>query len=283
METVAVDGVALEYDVSGSGEPAIFIHGALIADSFKPLMFEPALTRHYRLILYHRRGYAGSSHSGGPAGIVRQAADCRALLRHLGVERAHIVGHSSGACIAMQFALDAPDVVRSLALLEPALIVGSSGPAYRDSLLRGRERYRKEPPEQLVDEFLQARFGAGYRASLDRMVPGVFEQAVADAGTSFELEVPALLEWRFGEAEAKRITQPVLAVIGSGSTELGARFGETHRLLLEWFPDVRGFVLPGAAHGMQMQNARGMAWALADFWARHPLRSEEPLTRSRNS
>ena len=272
MDNVVVDGITLEYEVSGSGEPAVFIHGALIADSFRPLLFEPALARDYRLILYHRRGYAGSSHSSVPTSIVRQAADCRALLRHLGVERVHIVGHSSGACIAIQLALDAPDVVRSLALLEPALIVGSTGPAYRDALLRGREQYRKESPEQLVDEFLQARFGAGYRALLDRMVPGAFEQAVADAGTSFDREIPALLEWRFGEAEAKRITQPVLIVIGSGSNALSPRFGETHRLLLEWFPDVRGFVLPGAAHGMQMQNAPGMAGALADFWARHPIR-----------
>jgi pimeloyl-ACP methyl ester carboxylesterase len=283
MDNVVVDGITLEYEVSGSGEPAVFIHGALIADSFRPLLFEPALARDYRLILYHRRGYAGSSHSSVPTSIVRQAADCRALLRHLGVDRAHIVGHSSGACIAIQLALDAPDVVRSLALLEPALIVGSTGPAYRDALLRGREQYRKESPEQLVDEFLQARFGAGYRALLDRMVPGAFEQAVADAGTSFDREVPALLEWRFGEAEAKRITQPVLAVIGSGSTALWARFGETHRLLLEWFPDVRDFVLPGATHGVQMQNARDMAGALADFWARHPIRPGYPLTRSQSS
>lgn len=283
MDTVAVDGITLEYEVSGSGEPAIFIHGALIADSFRPLIFEPVLARHYSLILYHRRGYGGSSHSDPPTSITQQAADCRALLRSLGIERAHVVGHSSGACIAMQLALDAPDVVRSLALLEPALVVGSTGPAYRDSLLRGRERYRKESPEQLVDEFLQARFGAGYRPLLDRVAPGTFEQAVADAGTSFELEVPALLEWRFGEAEAKHITQPVLAVIGSGSAALGARFGETHRLLLEWFPDIRGFVLPDAAHGMQMQNAPGMAGAVADFWARHPIRSEYPLIRSQNS
>lgn len=40
--------------------------------------------------------------------------------------------------------------------------------------------------------FLQARSGAGYRPLFDRVAPGTFEQAVADAGTSFELEVPAV-------------------------------------------------------------------------------------------
>lgn len=118
-----------------------------------------------------------------------------------------------------------------------------------------------------------ARFGAGYRPLLDRVAPGTFEQAVADAGISFELEVPALLEWRFDEAEAERIAQQVLAVLGS--TALGTRFGEAHRLLLEWFPDV--------AHGMQLQNAPGIAGALADSRAHHPIRSEYPLTRPRSS
>ncbi|HDR73082.1 MAG TPA: alpha/beta hydrolase [Methanoculleus sp.] len=273
MDTAAVDGITLASEVSGTGEPAIFIHGALIADSFRPLLSEPALADHYQLILYHRRGYAGSSHPAGPTSIAEQAADCGLLLRLLGIERAHAVGHSLGACIALQLALDAPDIVHSLALLEPALIVGSTGPGYREALLRGRQRFKKEPPERLVDEFLQARFGEGYHAPLERMVPGAFEQAVTDASTSFDREVPALLEWHFDEVKAKRITQPVLAVVGSESKALWERFDETYRLLLEWVPDVRGFVLPGAAHGMQMQNPRGMAGALADFWARHPIRS----------
>ena len=271
METVVVDGIKLKYEVSGSGEAAIFIHGAFIADSFRPLLFEPVLAQHYKLIMYHRRGYAGSSHSGVPVSIAQQAADCRAVLRHLGIERAHIVGHSLGGCIAIQFALDAPDVVQTLALLEPALIVGSTGQSYRGAILHGQQRYRDGAREQVIDESMQARYGAGYLAPLEHILPRAFEQAVANAATSFELDLPGWLEWRFGELEAKRITQPVLAVTGSESNVLWARFGETHRLLLEWFPTIEGFVLPGAAHGLQLQNPRGMAKALADFWARHPI------------
>ena len=43
----------------------VFIHGAFIADTFRPLLAEPSLAGHYRLILYHRRGYAGSSRASG--------------------------------------------------------------------------------------------------------------------------------------------------------------------------------------------------------------------------
>ena len=89
-----------------------------------PLLAEPDLAHRYQLILYHRRGYGGSSCAAGPIGIAQQAADCQALLRSLGVERAHVVGHSYGGNVALQLALDAPDVAHSLALLEPGFMVG---------------------------------------------------------------------------------------------------------------------------------------------------------------
>jgi pimeloyl-ACP methyl ester carboxylesterase len=270
LERAGTDGSELEYEVSGRGETAVLIHGAFIADIFRPLLAEPSLADRYRLIHYHRRGYAGSSRASDPVSIARQAADCRALLRHLGVERAHIVGHSYGGNVALQLAQDTPGVVHSLALLEPGLMVGASAQGYREALERGVERYREAGAAVAVDEFLQARWpGPGYRVALDRVLQGAFAQAVADAETWFEREVPGQLGWRFGEAEARRISQPTLSMLGGESDALWSRFGETHRLLLEWLPYAEGFVLPGTTHLMQLQNPRGMAEALAAFWARH--------------
>lgn len=275
LERMKTSEVVLEYIVSGMGEPVVLIHGALIADTFRPLLAEPSLTGRYRLILYHRRGYAGSSRASGPVTVPQQVADCLALLRHLGVERAHIVGHSYGGVIALQLALDAPDVVHSLALLEPALALGESAHGYRESLAQGVNRYRQVGSAAVVDEFLEAR-SPGYRAVLDRHSPESFAQAVADAVTSFESELPGLLDWQFGETEARRINQPALSVLGERSDALWSRFGETHRLLLEWLPHVDEFVLPGAAHLLQLENPRGMAEALAAFWARHRLPDAAP-------
>ena len=80
------------------------------------------LTERYQLVRYHRRGYAGSSTVGRSFSITDQATDCAELIRGLGIERAHIVGHSSGGPIALQLALDAPEMVESLVLLEPGLL-----------------------------------------------------------------------------------------------------------------------------------------------------------------
>jgi len=273
LERARINGVELEYQVSGTGEPAVFIHGAFIADAFRPLIAEPSLAGQYQLILYHRRGYAGSSRASGPVSIAQQAADCCALLEHLEVKRAHVVGHSYGGSVALQFALDTPAVVHSLALLEPGLMVGASAQGYRESLSRNVERYREAGAEVSVDEFLRARL-PGYRAVLDRELPGAFDQAVADAGTTFECELAGQPDWSFGEAEAQRIGHPTLSVLGGESEALWPRFGEAHRLLLAWLPNAEGFVVPGARHFLQLEYPRVVAEALAAFWARHSLTAE---------
>src|SRR5437867_1928999 len=82
MDRAEVDGMTLEYEESGSGDPVVFIHGAHMGDTYRPLMAEPAL-KNYKLIGYHRRGYAGSSKPAGAVSISTHAADCLALLRKL--------------------------------------------------------------------------------------------------------------------------------------------------------------------------------------------------------
>ncbi|MPZ22040.1 MAG: alpha/beta fold hydrolase [Dehalococcoidia bacterium] len=270
MERALVNGIALEYEDSGVGEAVVFIHGGLIADTFRPLVAEPSLVLQHRLITYRRRGYAGSTGRGRPLSVEGQASDCLALLRHLGLERAHVVGHSSGGCIALQLALEAPSVVQSLALLEPALIVGATAGSYRESIARGMKRYGEVGAAVVVDEFMQARW-PGYRDALEQALPGASAQAAVDAATAFEHELAGLLEWKFGEDEARRISQPVLSVLGGESNALWPRFGEVHRLLLTWLPRAEGFILPGTTHFLQVEKPADTAEALAAFYARQAV------------
>jgi pimeloyl-ACP methyl ester carboxylesterase len=272
MERAKVGEITLAYETSGAGEPVILIHGGLVADAFRPLLTEPELTSRYWLILYHRRGYGESGPVSDPVSVGSQVEDCAGLLQHLDVDKAHIVGHSYGGVVALQMALDHPAMVHSLALLEPALAVGKSGEEYRASLERGITHYRETDTEAevLVDAFLRARWPE-YRSRLDHVLPGAFDQAVADAGTAFDRELPGLLDWHFGEAEAQRIHQPTLSVLGDRSNDFSPRFAEVHQFLQSWLPRAEGFVLPDATHFLQVENPQDMASALADFWERHPL------------
>jgi len=179
----ALAGIELEYEKQGAGEPVVLIHPGHFADWFTPLLDEPALIDHYLVLSYHRVGCAGSSHIAGPVSFAQQAAHCRSLMRHLGIERAHVVGHSSSGNIALQLALDAPETVRSLALLEPALMSVPSAQTSRAFLGTAIELYRAGNKAGAVDTFLQGTCGPGYRAVLDHALPGAFDQHVADADT----------------------------------------------------------------------------------------------------
>jgi pimeloyl-ACP methyl ester carboxylesterase len=263
-------GVALEYDDSGRGEPVVCIHGAFLADPFRPLRSERALSERYRLITYSRRGYGGSGAAEPARTLGEQAADARRLLAHLGVPRAHVVGHSLGGAIALALALDAPQLVHTLALLEAGLLIGESAGLYRAGLEESRRRYEKVGAEAAVDEFFAARWPA-YREELEEVLPGATEQVISDAATCFEHDLAGGLSFRFGPDEARRIAQPAFVVLGEASVPLHPRFSETQRLLLDWLPSAEGFVLPGASHFLQLENPGGMAEALADFFSRHPI------------
>lgn len=132
MDTTTVNGVELEYAVAGRGEPVLLI-SPVLADGFLPLLSEPALVERYRLIRYHKRGWSGSSHTPPPVTISDHAADATGLLSHLGVGSAHVVGHSSGASVALQLAVDHPGFVHTLVLLEPSLLSVPAGTSARQA------------------------------------------------------------------------------------------------------------------------------------------------------
>lgn len=270
MDTARINGAEIEYDIIGDGEAVLFCHGVLLGDSFRPMLDVPGMADSHRCITWHRRGYAGSRPGPGADSVIEAAADARALLEHLDVERAHVVGHSYGGCIALQLALDAPERVHTLALVEAALIVGPQERVYRDALARSVAAYKPEGTEALVDEFIGARW-PGYRPSLDQALPGAFEQAVADAGAVFDGELPSLGRWSFDETEARRITQPTLSVLGGDSDALGRRFGDAHRWLLATLPNAEEIILPGMTHLPQVQDPKVTAGAIASFWTRHPM------------
>ncbi len=266
LRRATVDGVELEYEVRGTGEPVVLIHAGVCADWFVPLLEEPALRDAHRVVSYHRAGYAGSERVEGQLSIARQAAQCAALMRQLGIEQAHVVGHSSSANMALQLALDAPDTVLSLALLETALLAVPSGPYAGEAM----SRYRAGDRAGAVDTWMRGVCGPDYRVALERATPGAYDQAVADVDTFLGQELPALRDWRFSEQDAAQVTQPALAVLGARSDAVSPVFRTRHELLLAWLPDVEEFILPGANHLLHVQNPRGVAERLASFFAQHP-------------
>jgi pimeloyl-ACP methyl ester carboxylesterase len=251
VNRIRVDDAEIAYEVRGNGEPVLLIPLSVIIDGLAhPLFRQAALAGDYRLIHYHRRGWKGSTRGDRPASIARQAADAVALLEHLEIERAHVAGHSYGGVIALQLALDTPELVHSLALLEPALRAEPEGQAHLQRIIGpARERYSSGDKRGFITVFTDGVFGAGWEPIVEGAIPGAVEQAVADADT-FLAEQPALLEWKFGPEDAAKINQPVLSVLGIRSAPI---FHEGRTVLHSWLPQTEDLNV-NTTHMLQIED-----------------------------
>lgn len=270
MDRAKVNGVELEYELSGSGEPVLLI-SPVIADGFLPLIAEPALAERYQLIRYHRRGWVGSTHTPPPVSVADHAADAAALLDQLGLRPAHVAGHSSGAAVAAQLALDHPGLVHTLTLLELSLIAVPSLEAFFTQVEPALEAYAGGDHAGALAIFMGAVSGVEWtqgRALLEERIPGAAEQALRDADTFFGVELPALTEWMFGAEQAARLDRPVLSVVGSETQPVWV---EVAAFLRSALPQVEECTIDGVGHLLQIQRPEPVARAMAEFLGRHPI------------
>ena len=130
VKAVEVNGVRLSYVEQGSGEPAVFVHGAPSdLRAWEPVREEVA--KKYRFIAYTQR-YFGTEpwpDDGKNFSIATLADDLATFITSLNAGPVHLVGWSYGGVVAMQAAVKNPSLVRSLILYEPAAGVISVLPA----------------------------------------------------------------------------------------------------------------------------------------------------------
>jgi pimeloyl-ACP methyl ester carboxylesterase len=266
MERVQLNGADVEYEVRGSGAPVVFIHGAILSDGFVPVIDQPAIAENFRIVHYRRRGYVGSSRA--PAGMTMQgwAGDCIALLNHLGIASAHVAGHSFGASIALQMAIDAPGRVRKLALLEPPLLsLVPSGGQFTQWAASVREIYDSGDKTAAMDRALAGAYGQDYRRFTDVALPGAFDGALSDVDTYFQVELGAMVHWNITTEGLERIRHPVLSMHGSDTSPV---FLEGADLLQQWIPEIDTVLIPHANHDLPGRNPAAVATGLVEFFTK---------------
>jgi pimeloyl-ACP methyl ester carboxylesterase len=276
MKTATVNGVELEYEAIGSGEPVLLI-SPVLADGFLPLLSEPALADRHLLIRYHKRGWVGSTHTPPPVSISDHAADAAALLDHLEIPRAHVAGHSSGAAVAAQLALDRPEIVHTLMLMELTILSVPSGESFLAQAEPAFAAYGRGDHSQALAMFMTAVSGLDWtacRALLEERAPGAVAGAVEDADTFFGVELPALIEWKFGPQQATAIAQPVLSVLGSRTETLWVEVAE---FLRSSVPHVEELTVEGVGHLLHIQRPEPVARGMAEFLGRNAMAADRSL------
>jgi pimeloyl-ACP methyl ester carboxylesterase len=265
MERLEFDDVEVSFQVHDAGERIVLVHASPFVSWYRPLVEQ---LDDYSTLVYRRHLRLPDSGNYRPLTVEEDAAICVRLMGHVGWPAAHLVGHSYGALVALQLAIDAPKRVSSVALLEPAARGISNSDAVAAALQPVIAAYRSGDLAGAVDRFLRHVCGDGYRDPLEQVIPDAFTEAVAEAGLFFEAEMPAVARFAFGPGDAERVTQPVLNVVGANSV---SRFIEGAALVQSWFPHAERFTVPAAGHLLMVENPTAVADGLKHFLARQPI------------
>ena len=144
------DNVKLYYEESGEGTPIIFIHE--FADDYRTWDKQVALFKKtHRCIVYNARGYPPSEIPENPDQYsqLRATEDARDVLKHLGIEKAHIVGLSQGGYAALHFGLNFPEMALSLVIAGCGYGAGADKQQWKDETSEIANKFLDEGVENI--------------------------------------------------------------------------------------------------------------------------------------
>ena len=254
-----VNGAALFYEVAGSGPALVLIHGNTLDTRMWDLQVECFASR-FRVIRYDMRGFGRSA---TPAAEAYSAADdLAALLRYLEVSQAHILGLSLGGLVAIDFALDYPQMTHTLIAADAGL---------RDFQWQSYGEFSaavRTTAQTAGIEAAKAQWLAGdlFSAALEH--PGAaarLRQVVADySGWHWLNRDPQHTPETSAMERLASLRCPALVIVGERDL---ADFRDIADLLQRRIPGASRVVLPGVGHMSNLEDAAQFNALVLDFLA----------------
>lgn len=270
VKKIRVNGVDLAYVEQGRGEPVVLIHGFLHDyRSWSSQM--DALGKRYRVIAYSKRyRYPfGPPPEGAVTNSAADIEDLAGLIKTLKLGRAHLVGHSGGARLAMLFARAHPEMIRSLILGEgpppapPAEDASSRASSPPPFAVKAREAYERGDTEGAIRIFAEGVLGPDHRLLKS---PSLLEGPLANAWQLGTPRGPDSSLPPFTCDDARRIQLPILLVEGELSPPRARANVESWR---KCTLSTEHAVLAQSSHGLQMENPTGFSEIVLAFLMRH--------------
>ncbi|GAA2207708.1 alpha/beta hydrolase [Nonomuraea monospora] len=250
-----VNGLRMYYEIHGAGDPLVLIHGSFsaIGTSFGKLL--PHLAKNRQVIAVEFQGHGRTADIDRPLSPQLIAGDVAALLDHLGIRQADVLGYSLGSTIAFQIALTRPDLVRKLILASFSFTAEGLHPGLSD----GFETLR---PEHLIgspfhDEYLQlAPRPEDFPALVDKVSDLMRTLRNPTADDVRSIQAPTMLV--IGDSDIIRPEHAVETFRLRGGGVAGDQVG---------LPPARLAVLPGTTHVTLVHRAEWLASMIDDFLA----------------
>jgi pimeloyl-ACP methyl ester carboxylesterase len=239
----------------------VVVQTALNADELRPLTVVLASTGGLHVCHVARPGSRGSLPVRGPGSVSADADLVVAVVESMGLSGIHLVGASYSAAVVLVLASRRPDLVSSVAAVEPPPYGTDATPDFRAASIGLIDLYAGMGSGPALDRVMGLIDGPDWRVGAEHLVPGSVAAMERDAADFFERDVPALLDWTFDDQAAARLACPVLLVGGSATSEwfdgmltrLERVVGTTTRV-----------VVPGAGHSVALTHAAQVASAVRD-------------------
>jgi pimeloyl-ACP methyl ester carboxylesterase len=239
MPFVKAGDLNVYYIEQGQGEPVLFVHGNWVTNtSWLPVL--DLLPAGLRGIAPDMRGRGKTEGPDSGYTIPELAQDLRAFADALGLDRFHLVAHSLGSAVAMQFALESPERVLSLTVPAPAWVDGMP------------EAYNMPAAQQAIKDNKEL-FAGALKMMMPSLPEGDLWQRLVDEGHEQRIEatmanLPALLEWKPGDS-LRETGVPTLVISGAHDALTG---GDNARRAAQAL-GAEEIVMPGVGHSPNVE------------------------------
>lgn len=261
MSQIKINNIDCYYEIYGSGQPLVLIAGlASDSQSWQPVV--QGLAEHFQIIIFDNRGIGRTCYPEDNFDIATLARDTVALLDALKIDRANILGHSMGGCIAQKIAAENPTRVRKLILVNTfAAVPQKSRPLFDDLLkiLDSGTNY-----ELFIREFFQLIFTREYlqcKKALEAAVTYAVRYPYPVMPEGFRRQLVALNGFDAKDL-LSRITAPTLIMAGKEDILVGV---DEAKALAEKIPSAKTLYVEKAGHAFQIEQPDFFVKNTVDF------------------
>lgn len=231
-----VNGLHMYYELYGQGSPLVLLHGGMLTIDLNFATLIPALAREHQLIGVEMQGHGRTADTGREITPAALASDVVGLLDQLGIDRAHVFGHSMGGAVALELGVNHPGRVRSLV---PASASVRPDGLHEDLTDPARQATSARMPTQ--QDFLD------FQDAYQRLSP--HPDHFNDFLTTLSQSTADTQGW--SAEQLATITAPTLLVLGDRdftTVEHGA-------LMQQLIPGAQLAILPGTTHMQVTRHA----------------------------
>src|SRR5436309_2824808 len=239
-----VNGVHMYYETYGEGTPLILLHGGMLSIDLNFAGLIPTLAKKHRVIGVELQGHGRTADTDREITPAALASDVVGLLDHLGIDRAHVLGHSMGGGVTMELAVSYPDRMRSVV---PISI--SVRPDGMHDDLKDPSKFATSPIMPTQQDFME------FKSEYERLSPHPdhFDEFLARLSASNA----DLQGW--SDAQLAAVTAPVLLVQGDRDFTTNAHGA----LMQQLIPGSQLAILPNTTH-MQVTRRADLLLPILD-------------------